>query len=113
MLGLVAAVALLGAKGCDNPNAEGVTDRGSIVGALVDAKTPTNPLESATIQVGTMVTRIAASDKGRFTLSSVPTGTQTIQISSPGYNTYSAPVVVRKGQTSDVGVIGLTSTTGL
>ena len=110
---MIAAVALLGAKGCDNPNGEGATDRGSVVGALVDAKTPTMPLASATIQIGTTVTRISAADKGRFTLASVPTGTQTIQISSPGYNTYSAPVVIRKGQTADIGVIGLTSQTGI
>ena len=107
------AVTLLGAKGCENPNPQGVTDTGTIVGTIVDAKNPTQAIPTATIQVGVQVLRLAPSDKGQFTIHNVPTGTQTIQISSPGYATYSTQVVVRKDQTSDLNVIGLASATGL
>jgi Carboxypeptidase regulatory-like domain len=115
VLGLVAlaAVTLLGAKGCENPNPEGVTDRGSVTGRLVDANHQDQPIPTATIQIGTQVMRISPADKGAFTVAGVPTGTQTIAISSPGYNTYTAQVVVRKDQTSELGLIGLQSTTGL
>ena len=68
----------MGAKGCENPNAQGVTDRGGVTGTLVDAAHPTQPIASATIQIGTQVTRITPSDGGKFTLNDVPTGTQTI-----------------------------------
>ena len=104
---------MLGAKGCDNPNGQGVTDRGRVVGTLVNAARPTEPLATATVQIGTQVTRISPADKGQFHLDSVPTGTQTVQISSPGFTTYTAPVVVRKDETTDLSVIGLTSQTGL
>ena len=96
-----------------NPNGQGVTDTGSVVGTIVDAKVPTQGINSATVQIGIQVTRLSASDQGKFTMNGVPTGTQTIVISSPGYQTYSSQVIVRKGQTSDVGVIGLASATGL
>ncbi|MBV9407895.1 MAG: carboxypeptidase regulatory-like domain-containing protein [Candidatus Eremiobacteraeota bacterium] len=103
----------MGAKGCENPNAQGVTDTGRVVGTLVDAAHQTEPIRSATIQIGVRVARISPADKGQFTLDGVPTGTQTLQISSPGFSTYTTQVVVRKDQTSDLGVLGLTSQTGL
>jgi len=96
-----------------NPNGQGVTDTGSVVGTIVDAKTPTQPINSATVQIGIVVTRLSTSDSGRFKMDNVPTGTQTIVISSPGYSTYSSQVIVRKGQTTDIGYIGLASATGL
>jgi Carboxypeptidase regulatory-like domain len=96
-----------------NPNGQGVTDTGTVVGTVVDAKTPTQPINTATIQIGIQVTRLSPADQGRFTVNNVPTGTQTIQISSPGYSTYTSQVVVRKNQTSDLNVIGLASATGL
>jgi hypothetical protein len=114
VLGLIAAVALMGAKGCENPNAAGVTDRGGVTGTLVDAAHPTQPISTATIQIGTQVTRITPTDGGKFTVNDVPTGTQTMQISSPGYTAYSASVVVRKGEVTAIPQpIGLTSQTGL
>ena len=106
-------MALLGAKGCENPNPQGVTDVGSVVGTIVDAKTPTQAIGTATIQIGVQVTRLSPADQGKFTINNVPTGTQTITISSPGYATYSTQVVVRKNQTSELNVIGLASATGL
>jgi hypothetical protein len=114
VLGLIAAVALMGAKGCDNPNGQGVTDRGGVTGTLVEAAHPTQAIPTATIQIGTQVTRITPTDGGKFTLNEVPTGTQTIQISSPGYTPYTAQVVVRKGEVTAIPQpIGLTSQTGL
>jgi hypothetical protein len=114
VLGLIAAVALMGAKGCENPNPVGVTDRGGVTGTLVDAAHPTQAIPSATIQIGNQVTRITSTDGGKFTLNDVPTGTQTISISSPGYSPYSASVVVRKGEVTAIPQpIGLTSLTGL
>ncbi len=96
-----------------NPNGQGVTDTGSVVGTIVDARTPTQAIPNATIQIGLVVQRLSPSDNGRFTLGNVPTGTQTIVISAIGYSTYQNQVVVRKDQTSDLGVIGLSSSTGL
>ena len=103
----------MAAKGCETPNAQGVTDTGSVVGTVVDARNQELPIDSPTIQIGIQVTRLSPADKGRFTLGNVPTGTQTIQISAPGYSTYSGQVVVRKGQTSELNFIGLASQTGL
>lgn len=109
VLGLTAALAAC----APNPNGQGVTDTGSVVGTIVDAKNNTQPINSATVQIGVVVTRLSTSDNGRFTMNNVPTGTQTIVISSPAYQTYSGQVIVRKGQTTDIGVIGLASATGL
>ncbi len=109
---VLALFALLAAC-APNPNGQGVTDTNTIVGTVVDAAHPTEPVNTATIQIGLQVNRLSPSDKGMFTLNNVPTGTQTISISSPGFNTYSAPVVVRKGDPINLGVIGLQSTTGL
>jgi hypothetical protein len=109
VLGLAAALSAC----APNPNGQGVTDTGSVVGTIVDARTPTQAINSATVQIGIVVTRLSSSDKGQFTMNNVPTGTQTIVISSPGYATYSGQVIVRKDQTTDVGVIGLASATGL
>jgi hypothetical protein len=96
-----------------NPNGQGVTDTGSVVGTIVDAKDQTQPIQTATIQIGVQVTRLSPADKGRFTINNVPTGTQTIQISSTGYATYSAQIVVRKDQTTELNVIALASVTGM
>jgi hypothetical protein len=109
VLGLFAVLAAC----APNPNGLGVTDTGSVVGTIVDAKNPTQPVDNPTVQIGIQVTRLSPADKGRFTLPNVPTGTQTIQISAPGYASYTGQVVVRKTQTSDLGVIGLASQTGL
>ena len=96
-----------------NPNGLGVTDTGSVVGTIVDAKNQTQAIQIATIQIGVQVRRLSPADSGKFTIDNVPTGTQTITISSPGYSSYSAQVIVRKGQTTELGVIGLASATGL
>ena len=93
-----------------NPNGAGVTDTGSVVGAVVDAKTK-QPLQTATIQIGAQSRYLSPSDHGQFTFRNVPIGTQPVLIKSPGYNGYPMHVVVKKDQTSDLTVIGLTPST--
>jgi Carboxypeptidase regulatory-like domain len=94
VLGLFALLAAC----APNPNGLGVTDTGTIVGRLVDAKTQ-QPINSATVSVGTQAVRLSASDAGGFTLT-VPIGTQTVDINAIGYAAAHVPVVVHKGQQS-------------
>ena len=68
LLGVLAACA-------PNPNGQGVTDTGTVVGTVVDASNPTQPIGAATIQIGLQVERLSPADNGRFTLNNVPTGT--------------------------------------
>ncbi len=105
-------MALLAAGCSPNPNGAGVTDTGQVVGRIVDQKSQ-EPIDTATVQVGSQVKRLSPSDKGGFAFQSVPIGTQPVLISSPGYLSYPTQVVVRKDQQSDVGVISLASATGL
>jgi len=110
---VLAAVPFLGASGCENPNGGGVTDRGTISGRVYDAQTR-QPIASATVQVGEQVVRISPAEKGGFVVKNVPTGTQTVTIASPGYQTYTQPgVVVRKDENTDIGELQLSSATGM
>lgn len=79
------------------------------MGTLVNAANPTQPVPTAVIQIGVQTMRLSPADGGKFVLPNVPTGTQGVAINSPGFIGYSAQVVVRKDQTSDLGVIGLAS----
>ena len=104
----VFALFALLAAGCGpNPNPQGVTDRGSITGRLVDAKNNSQTIQQAVVSVGAVAVTLTAGDAGVFTLQSVPTGTQTVNISAPGYEPYAVQVVVRVNQTSDAGLIAL------
>ena len=105
VLGLVAAVATGGCA--PNPNGQGVTDTGTVVGVIEDASHPGTPVQSAVVQVGYKSTRLNPPDKGGFVLSGVQTGTQPVLITSPGFATYSGSVIVHKDQSSDIGRIGL------
>jgi hypothetical protein len=110
---LVGAVPFMGASGCDNPNGQGVTDRGTISGRVYDAQTQ-QPIGSATVQVGEQVVRISPAEKGGFVVKNVPAGTQIVVIASPGYQTYTQPgVVVRKDENTDIGLLQLSSATGM
>ena len=64
-------------------------------------------MQSAVVQVGFRITRLSPADKGGFTLDGVPTGTQPVQITSPGFASYNGSVIVHKYQPSDIGTIGL------
>jgi hypothetical protein len=96
------SVPLLGANGCQNPNAGGVTDTGTITGRLVQTSDPTQPIQQAVISVGLQTYRLSPNDNGAFTIANVPIGTQTVRIDSVGYKPVTLQVVVRKDQTTDI-----------
>jgi hypothetical protein len=95
-------LALLVAGCSPNPNALGVTDTGTVTGRLVDARTPTQPIQQALISVGTQTYRLSPSDNGAFAIPNVPIGTQPVRIDAIGYATVTLQVVVRKDQTTDI-----------
>ena len=65
---------LLGAKGCENPNGQGVTDQGNVVGRVVEASDPTRPVPAATITIGLQTLRISPADKARSACSACRPG---------------------------------------
>jgi hypothetical protein len=102
VIGLIAVLL----AGCGpNPNPQGVTDTGTIVGNLVDART-NQPIGYATLAVGTIVQQLTPNNNGQVLLQGVPTGTQTVHINSSGYQSIDVQVVVRKDQTSQLGPSG-------
>ena len=104
----VLGLAVLLVTGCGpNPNALGVTDRGSITGTLVDARNNTQAIQQAVVSVGAVAQTITAANNGGFTLQNVPTGTQTVHVSAPGYQAADIQVVVRVNQTTEIGVYQL------
>lgn len=103
LFALCLALPLAGAKGCDNPNEQGVTDRGYVTGRLVDAASPTTPISTATVQIGTLVYRLVGSDRGGFTIQNVPTGTQHVHIDAIGYIAADVDVIVHKDKPADIG----------
>ncbi len=64
-------------------------------------------MQSAVVTVGFRSTRLSAGERGGFVLDGVPTGTQPVIITSPGFASYNGSVIVRKDQSSDIGTIGL------
>lgn len=86
-----------------NPNAAGVTDTGTVTGRLVNARQPTQPIQQAIISIGVQTYRLSPSDSGGFTIPNVPTGTQTLSITSTGFDPVQLQIVVRKDQTTDIG----------
>jgi hypothetical protein len=95
-----------------NPNPNGETHTGSIVGTILDA-TNGRAVPSATVVVGSLVRNVVASDGGKFTLQGVPIGNQTLVIRAIGYATETETILVTTGNTSksgDGGLIRLQST---
>jgi hypothetical protein len=105
----------MGAKGCENPNGQGVTDFGSVQGRVVEAAHPDMPVQQFTVSIGGQSILIPPAQKGAFKVDHVPAGTQTLTIYAVGYQTYSLPgVVVQKDQLTNIDqLIGLVSATGL
>jgi hypothetical protein len=103
----MAGVLALSAACSPNPNALGVTDMGTVIGRVVDAQTQ-QAIPAVVVNVGGQTRYLSPSDQGGFTIT-VQIGTQPILIHSPGYSDYNGSVVVRKGATSDIGLIGLAS----
>ncbi len=89
-----------------NPNPNGETQIGSIVGRILDAAN-SQPVPSATVVVGTIVRNVVAADGGQFTLAGVPIGNQTLVIRAIGYATETETILVTTGNTSKAGDAGL------
>ena len=100
---MISLLSLVLAACSPNPNAGGVTDTGTVTGRLVNARQPTQPIQQAIVTIGVQTYRLSPSDNGGFTISNVPTGTQTLTISSTGFDPVTLQVVVRKDQTTDIG----------
>ena len=109
-LGLARGLALLAAlalAGCPNSNLIGVQDYGTVVGRAVDAST-NKPVNGALVSIGSLITEHSLSD-GTFTLSKVPIGSQTVNVTANGYSSNSVTVSVVKDTTSDASLIALTA----
>jgi hypothetical protein len=89
-----------------DPNPNGETHVGSIVGTIIDASNG-QAVPSASVVVGTHVRNVVASDGGKFTLEGVPIGNQTLVIRAIGYATETETILVTTGNTSKAGDAGL------
>jgi hypothetical protein len=89
-----------------NPNPNGETHVGAIVGTILDASNG-QPVPSASVVVGTLVRNVVASDGGKFSLEGVPIGNQTLVIRAIGYATETETILVTTGNTSKAGDAGL------
>jgi hypothetical protein len=89
-----------------NPNPNGETHMGAIVGTILDASNG-QPVPRATVVVGTIVRNLVASDGGKFTLEGVPIGNQTLVIRAIGFTTETETILVTTGNTSKAGDAGL------
>ncbi len=108
---VLAASILLAACG-PNPNPNGETHVGAIVGTIIDASNG-QAVPSASVVVGVIVRNLVASDNGKFTLEDVPIGNQTLVIRAIGYATETETILVTTGNTSkagDAGIVRLQST---
>ena len=104
------AVAMLEAPGCQNPNAGGVQDFGSITGRLLDDRTGA-PLTVSPIYVSVGAAVVSNVDnQGGFVIPRVPVGKQTVTVNAIGYLTTSFDVNVIKNQESDAGYVRLKPT---
>lgn len=109
-----AAICCAAASCGPNPNPNGETQMGSIVGTILDGSN-NQAVPAATVVVGTIVRNVVASDGGKFTLEGVPIGNQTLVIRAIGYATETETILVTTGNTSkagDGGLIRLQSTLG-
>ena len=97
ILGLVLLLGLGANGGGCNGSPVGVQDYGSITGRVLDSVT-NQPVGGALVSVGSLFTAYA-NPQGAFTLTGVPTGTQTVTVRSPGYAPTATDILVRKDQT--------------
>jgi len=105
ILGLVLLLGLGADGGGCNGSPVGVQDYGTITGRVIDAAT-NKPIGGALISVGSLYTGYA-DPQGAFSLTPVPTGTQTVTARSPGYASGTADILVRKDQAVSVDYIKL------
>ncbi len=102
---LLAFVFLLTVADSCNNGVVGVQDYGQVAGRVLDAMT-NRPIANAIISVGSLYTATADAN-GAFTLGRIPIGQQTVSARMPGFSTDSAPIRVRKNETSQVGYLRL------
>ena len=87
-----------------------VGPRGTVTGTVVDSISA--PLQGVTVSVASDISVSTTTDSsGQFTLSDVPTGSQTLNFSLSGYDANTAPVTVVDGSSVSVGQITLLRTT--
>jgi len=111
VLGFVLLLSL-GANGggCNNPNPNGVTEYGSVVGRVLDA-TNNRPVAGALVSVGSVYTAYA-DPSGAFTLINIPIGEQEVSADAPGYERATVTARVHKDQTTNGGYIRIMPLTG-
>ncbi len=87
--------------------------QGTVTGKLVDADNGDALISASVIVEGTSIGTLSDFD-GNFTLTDVPTGTQTLVVTYIGYNTLNKTIEVKDGGTTEVGTIEVgTSAIGL
>ncbi len=106
ILGLVLLLGLGANGGGCSGSPVGVQDYGSITGRVIDAYT-NQPVGGALVSVGSLFTAYA-DPQGAFTLTGIPTGTQTVTARSPGYAAGTQDILVRKDKTVSVDYIKIT-----
>jgi hypothetical protein len=95
--------------GCSStPNVVGVQDYGAVTGRVLDAMT-NKPIPTALVSVGSLYTS-QADARGGFIINVVPVGDQTVTARSPGYDTATADVTIKKNGTVDAGYVRLVPT---
>jgi biotin carboxyl carrier protein len=99
-------IALLALAGCADPNLIGVQDYGTIYGNAVSSTG--QPISNALVSATGIVATGYSSTTGYFSLTMVAVGEQTVTVSSPGYATATADVIVTKGQPVNAGNLVLT-----
>lgn len=111
VLGIVFLMCL-GANGggCNNPNAIGVQQYGTVVGRVLDA-TNNRPVPNALVSVGSIYTAYA-DPGGAFSIRNVPIGPQDVTASSPGYERNSIHTRIHQDQTVSVGYLRIMPLTG-
>jgi len=109
ILGASAALALLGAKGCDS-NYIGVQDYGTIIGNVVDQAG--KPIANAFVRTTGSTVTATTDPRGGFTLVHVAVGEQTVTAYAAGYNAQAnADLIVAKDKTASAGNMQLLATT--
>jgi Carboxypeptidase regulatory-like domain len=105
-LALAAAATLALPGGCVDPNAIGVQEYGTILGRVVDGKTK-QPVPNAFVIVNSLL-QGRTDGGGVFSIPKVPVGIQQITVNANGYTAYTSDEIkVRKGETSDAGIVEL------
>ena len=102
---IVVGTLLLTLAGCANPSFIGVQDFGTVYGNAVSSTG--QPVTSALVSSTGSTTTQQTAANGSFSLTNVAVGEQTVTVSSPGYLTATADVIVTKNMSVNAGNITL------